>query len=571
MSERTDLERELAEEDEIRALMRSGERDLMPPPYASVEVRNRPQTFTGGVGIALAAAVVVALVVASGFWRGDVPASPVTPSGSPSLPTASPQVAIPQIATSPRPEVTSLCPTPARPAYLPWPSSSTSTETTSTTMTVTFYGPGEGTARAFVRIAVAPYPEADSTPARVTVKAGERDVHPYFWGQGGSTEARAWWREPASPCPVVIATVAWPGEDRERLQQELLRAIASLPTVTTTASTVRQAADYGTLIRRSDGELRVQRESDGAVVASLAANALYTAVSRDGREVAFLAGPDQRELWIARARDLGDRRKVATVEEAERGAGVVWAPDGSGLMFAAASLAMTPGPLPAPRYTALRIIGRDGAGLRELTRVETGQWVRPLAWDPSKQLGAAEEGLGQKGPGRYVLMSTRPIQEGPSGTSNVRFIDLPDARAADVSVDQLEASPDARFVMATWRYPERDVIRFWPLEGLDFGRIRELAPERAQQRIRGAVWRPATLEIGVNVEGDLHLWTLDGQRSTVRNIGPAVYFSFRYDGTALYSATGPGGEIEITELATSATRRLPGGGIGRSINLADRP
>jgi hypothetical protein len=571
MSERTDLERELAEEDEIRALLRSGERDLMPPPYASVELRDRPQTFAGVVGIALATAVVVALVIASGLWRGEVPAAPVTVSGSPSVPTASPQVAIPQIATSPRPELTSLCPTPARPAYLPWPSSSTATETMSTTMTVTFYGPGEGTTRAFVRIAVAPYPEGDSTPARIAVKAGERDVYPYFWGQAGSTEARAWWREPASPCPVVIAALMWPGEDRTRLQQELLRVVASLPPVTAAASAVRPAADYGTLIRRSDGELRVQRESDGAVVASFAANALYTAVSRDGREVAFLAGPDQRELWVARARDLGDRRRIATLEEAERGAGVVWAPDGSSVMFAAASSAMTPGPAPAPRYTALRIIGRDGAGLHELTRVETGQWVRPLAWDPSKQLGAAEEGLGQKGPGRYVLMSTRPIQEGPSGTSNVRFIDLPDARAADVSIDQLEASPDARFVMSTWRYPERDVIRFWPLEGLDFGRIRELTPERAQQRIRGAVWRPATLEIGVNVEGDLHHWTLDGQRRTVRNLGPAVYFSFRYDGTALYSATGPGGEIEITELATSATRRLPGGGIGRSINLADRP
>ena len=580
MSERPDLERELAEEDELRALMRSGERDLSPPSYASVELRARRHTYAGLVGTGLAAAMVVALIVTTAIWRSNVPAtataSPPAVTASPSLPTASPEVAIPQVVTSPRPEVISLCPVPTRPGYLPWPSSSTTIETTSTTMTSTFDGPGEGTSKAFFRIAFAPYADAASTPAGTGVKAGDREVHPYFAlgspgsGQGASTEGRAWWRESASPCPAVVAALVWPGEDRTRLQQELLRIIASIPPVTAAASAARPAADYGTLNRRSDGELRVFRESDGAVVATLSADALYTAVSRDGRDVAYFAGSDQRELWIATARDLGNPRRLATLE-AERGVGLVWAPDGSSLMYAAASSDMTPGPAPAPRYTALRIIERDGAGARELTRIETGQWVRPLAWDPSKQLGAAEEGLGQKGPGRYVLASTRPIQEGASGTSNVRYIDLPDAQGSSGSIDSLEASADARFVMATWRYSERDVIRFWPLEGLDFGRMRELVPEREGHRIRGAVWRPAPLEIGVNVEGNVQLWTLDGQRRGVRNLG-GVYFSFRYDGTGLYSAGGPGGEIEITELATSETRRPPGGlGIGRSVNLASGP
>jgi hypothetical protein len=574
VSERTDLERELAEEDELRALVRSDERNLLPPPYAAVELRARRQRYAGVVGTAVAAAMVVALIVATATWRSNVPATATAspPAVTPSA-TASP-VAVPQVVTSPRPEVISLCPAPTRPGYLPWPSSSTTIETTSTTMTSTFDGPGEGTSKAFFRIAFAPYADAASTPAGTPVMAGDREVYPYFAlgrpGSGqGATEGRAWWRESASSCPAVVAALVWPGEDPTRLQQELLRIIASIPPVGGAASAARPAADYGTLNRRSDGELRVFRESDGALVATLSANALHTAVSRDGRDVAYFAGPDQRELWVARARDLGNPRRLATLE-AERGVGLVWAPDGSSLMYAAASSDMTPGPAPAPRYTALRIIERDGAGARELTRIETGQWVRPLAWDPSKQIGAAEEGFGQKGPGRYVLASTRPMQEGPSGTSNVRYIDLPDAQDTSASIDSLEASADARFVMATWRYSDRDVIRFWPLEGLDFGRMRELAPERAGHRIRGAVWRPAPLEIGVNVEGNVQLWTLDGQRRGVRNLG-GVYFSFRYDGTGLYSAGGPGGEIEITELATSETRRLPGGGIGRSVSLANGP
>jgi hypothetical protein len=52
VSERTDLERELAEEDELRALVRSDERNLLPPPYAAVELRARRQRYAGVVGTA---------------------------------------------------------------------------------------------------------------------------------------------------------------------------------------------------------------------------------------------------------------------------------------------------------------------------------------------------------------------------------------------------------------------------------------------------------------------------------------------------------------------------------------
>lgn len=100
--------------------------------------------------------------------------------------------------------------------------------------------------------------------------------------------------------------------------------------------------------------------------------------------------------------------------------------------------------------------------------------------------------------------------------------------------------------------------------------MREVMRSPVGEMIRGAAWRPRSLEIGVNLGGKFQLWTLDGERRSVRDIGASVYFSFRYDGSSLYSASGPGEEIEITDLAdrTTTPRRLPAGGIGVSVDLS---
>lgn len=359
----------------------------------------------------------------------------------------------------------------------------------------------------------------------------------------------------SSPAPTSQAPAAASAASRP----------TSTPAVTTSPTTgVAIDRNYGLLIRRSDGRSLVVRDYDGAVVSSVNESTLVYAVSRDGREVAYFPGTELRELWIAPVRDLGDRRKLAALSD-ERGIGLVWAPDGSSLMFAAASAALGPDPEPAPQYTALRVIGRDGSGLHELARIATGQHVRPVAWDPARQLGAAVEGLGQKGPGRYVIVSARPGSGGSVG-----FMDLPGARENNVGIEGLQASSDARFAMAIWRtVGAADVIRYWPLAALDPGRMRELMPQPAGEMIRGASWRPKSLEIGVNLGGKFQLWTLDGQRRPVRDIGSSVYFSFRHDGSSLYSASGPGEEIEIADLTdrTTTPHRLPGGGIGVSVDL----
>lgn len=596
MSDPSDLERDVAEEDELRALLRGGDRDLAAPSFAVIERRLRGSRVAPAFSGIAVATLAIALGVGFATWRAGAPAT----SPSPSLaPTAPPQVATPQVAPTaarvapPGDIAPALCPEPPRPGYLPWPSSQTQMETTPTAITTTWFGPGSGPSQARVRIAIQPY--ADAQPATRALTAGARQVHVYFtWelssgavqvipGQPAPTpgltvrqagEARAWWREPSGACPVVTVALVWPEKDSATQEAELLRVVASIPAIAVSpALTARPAAGYGVLSRQPDGRMKLLREQDASVVASLDEPSAATAVSADAREVAYWGGTDGRELWVARARDLGQRRKLLTLEN-ERGAGIVWSLDGTSLMVAAASTTFGPGPLAAPTYTALRVIGRDGSAVRELARIETGQFVRPLAWDPARDLGAAQEGLGQKGPGRYILVSSRPLViEGPK-TSNVRFMDLPDARDAGVVVRPLQASSDARFVMATWSYGGRELIRFWPLEGLDFGRMRELVPEKAAETLLGAVWRPRSLEIGVNVAGHFQVWTLDGQRRRVRDLGGSTTaLWFRYDGTALYSADTSGGRVELTDLTSvpPRSRELPGalGAIIGSVDLTD--
>jgi hypothetical protein len=420
------------------------------------------------------------------------------------------------------------------------------------------FGPGTGAAQSVVRVLVEPY--SDGQPTTDPQTAGGRTVFAYvvLATVGKPAEARAWWREPTGTCPLVTVALVSPGQDPSAQQSDLLRIVASIPSFAASpAPTSRSSAGYGVLIRRPDGRIDLLPEG-GSAPTTLDTRADALAVSPDGRDIAYWGGPDARELWIAPARAFQGGRILLTLTD-ERGTGIVWSPDGESLMFAAASTTFGPGPLAAPTYTALRVITFVGPpDPRELARIDTGQVVRPLAWDGSRGIGAAQEGAGQKGPGRYIVVANHTIVTGGTKDSNIRFVDLPDALEPSVAIGRLQASSDARFVMARWHYSDRDLVRFWPIEGLDMGLLRELAPERAGDSISDAAWRPRSLEIGVNTAGQFQLWTLDGQRRQVRGLTEGVTLSFRYDGSALYSTTIGNGQLELTELiAPFGTRQLP--------------
>jgi hypothetical protein len=562
MSDYTDIEREIAEEDEIRRLLRAGDRNLKAPPFVLIEqraARPRVGSVFGSVLMLLAAAIAIGV----GLARVAVPASSA-PSASPTpAVTATPQVANSQV------RISALCPEAPKPTYLPWPSSRTQTSSEPTRTETTWFGSGSPAPGA-ARITVQPY--ADAQPETSRQIAGEREVFVYFTS-GQSVEARAWWREPRGVCPVVTVALVWPEKDRAVQQSELLRVVASIPSfVASPAATSRPPLTYGVVVRESTAAVQVMNEL-GSVVVTLDDPTGLVAGSADGRRIAYWGGANAAELWVADLRDPQHHQKVLTLSD-ERGAGVVWSPTGKTLMFAAKPLSVGPG-RPAA-YTALRVVGLDGSSASELARVATDRDIRPLTWDERRDLAAAEEDVASNLPGRYILASAHPlVQESNGTTSNYRIIDLPDAQSPGVVVAPLEASSDGRFVMATWYYPDRQVVRFWPVEGLDFGRTRELSAEHGGDRVQGARWRPMTLEIGVNVAGQLELWTLDGQRlSTDLRLGD-LFFAFRHDGTAVYSMNAAGVPRDLTEISprASTTRSLPAlaGALLLSVNLAPDP
>jgi len=418
-----------------------------------------------------------------------------------------------------------------------------------------------------VRLTLEPYADLQPTTNRQT--AGGREVFVYFTS-GQPVEARAWWREPTGPCPTVTTALVWPEKDRTVLQLELLRVVASIPPITSApAPSAKPASQYGFVVRESPSRVAIVRE-DGSAVATLDDVSGAVAVSGDGRQLAYWGGQNATELWIGPVGDLQRRRKIVTLSN-ERGAGLVWSPTGKTLMFAAASLTLAAGPVGAPTYSALRVVGIDGSGVIELAHIATGRDIRPVAWDETRDIGGAEEALGPTGPGRYIVVSTHSVIERKGLTSNYRLIDLPDAQDASVVVGSLQASNDARFVMATWDYPDRHLVRFWPIYGLDNAGIRELTPEHASDTLHDARWRPNSVEIDVNVGGHLQLWTLDGQRRDIPATSGLTFFAFRHDGTGVYIARVGSGELELIDLMIpSADARgipAPTGAIVTSVDL----
>jgi hypothetical protein len=570
VSDRTDLDRDIAEEDELRRLLTHGDRDLVAPSFATIASASQRPGLAPAFAAGIAAVVIVVTVAGVAALRTPSPAATPLPSAAP---TASPEIAVPQVSPIEGPQ-TSICPSPPRPGHLPWESSETETLSQTARTQSRFFGPGDGITRPEVRVALQAY--ADDLPAFAPRAIGDRQVTVYSTPSFSSgtapvvpgqpapspsvtlqrpAEARAWWREPSGDCPIVTVALVWPEKSASEQDGTLLRVIASIPAITVPpATTAAPAEHYGLVGRRCCGAIDVLRESNAENLGGIYTIIGFFAISPDGREIAFWDG---RELWIAPASAPRSAIRVLSLES-EGASGVVWSTDGKELLLAVESSRYTPGPGPQPIYTALRIVGRDGSGLRELARIETGQRVRPLAWDPSRGLGAAVETFGEKGPGRYILVADHPVVISGSTTSNVRFMDLPDAREAQVTIGELRVSIDARFVMATWSYGGRDMIRIWPLEGLDFGRTRELTPSTPGETIRGALWRPRSFEIGVNVSGNFELWTLDGQIRRLRSFdASAVAFMFRYDGTALYSAAMSSGRLELTDLTSGDVSELP--------------
>lgn len=317
---------------------------------------------------------------------------------------------------------------------------------------------------------------------------------------------------------------------------------ATGPTQSAPAATGIYNDDFGFLVGASDtpGEY-VRKESNSAAIGTIPS--VTVAVSPDGKQVAFFSPEiNAAKLEIVSAADPARIQILVTLKTGERGIGIAWANDSSGLLY---SVAVAP-----PNGFGLTVTGStlhtfDLRGTVTPDRIvfdtpQAGLVLQPIAWDRASNVAAA----GETGEGGFmssydvVNLTTSPPTTTRSAVP-VRMI-----------MGTVKASSDARFVAAFDL--DANGFAYWPLQTMS-GAGRH--PPESKYGSTGFAWRPGTHEIGF-IGPSNQMWSCDVDKDTGQPVGSCgrTLFSgvpdgarvafFRADGSAVVlqqsSASGPG-------------------------------
>jgi hypothetical protein len=286
--------------------------------------------------------------------------------------------------------------------------------------------------------------------------------------------------------------------------------------------------------------LSIAREADGARVGDIDVRSGVFAISPDATRVAYLVGPDA-EIWIADVPHIDRAQRLLSVAPLVA-TGLVWSTDGKGILFSTRTREQVPGPEGEPLQVTLEGIHLD-PNRRELFWEQPQVSVHPLLWVREPKTVTAVFGAGQKGPSQYLAVSA----------GGARSWAITDATRPEVSVGSFLPSSNGRWAAALYHYGSRALIRVWPAE--DFASAVELESPGAD--VRSMVWRPGGLEIAVDAGGVLELWTRDGTRRRVADLGGRFLSAFRWDGSAIYAGSLTG-QAELIEVDTGRHVQLPG-------------
>lgn len=169
------------------------------------------------------------------------------------------------------------------------------------------------------------------------------------------------------------------------------------------------SATYG-LIVMSGTSIVVRSETDAREIAVLdrlgePATGGAIAVSGDGRRVALWPstglGRNELRLWQASAPDRIETLLISP--EGERGTGIAWAADGSGLVLSFDTLSRLPGFHAGPDASYLRTYDLATRQTTEVVRIPRTSLV-PLAWDRAQRTIAAFETGGGGFARSYVVV-----------------------------------------------------------------------------------------------------------------------------------------------------------------------
>ncbi|MEA2661354.1 MAG: hypothetical protein QOH08_926 [Chloroflexota bacterium] len=303
--------------------------------------------------------------------------------------------------------------------------------------------------------------------------------------------------------------------------------------------------DFGFVFLGPDGATIRKESSGGAIVPAFKQQSLT--VSPDGRLVAYWrpgAGQNGEgaQLRMFNAAGNSTEQTLVSLASDQRGGGIVWSSDGTGILYSTETGAFGIGAGSGTNAATLNVYelaanGRHGTAID--TQTNTGWLYRPVAWDRSANTAAA----GLTGEGGYMAFYVTVRINADSTFTAQRA----DSSGAAIGMGSVRASSDAKLVLGT---ATSGTVGYWPLA--DFA-ARKTASGSGQ---RGAQWQPGSHRIGfMSASGESFvLFSADDGSATTPFNGVkagANLSAFRADGTAvtLWFISGPTTPTSLTNYA----------------------
>ena len=317
---------------------------------------------------------------------------------------------------------------------------------------------------------------------------------------------------------------------------------------TSSTSGVRPDAQHGVIARGSgEGEGVMRTESDAAVLASFPRQ-LSAATTRDGLRVAYFRTNATGQLLVTfdTAKPSVEKTLVDLSGSGEVPGDVVWSSElTNDLLFSVHKISQGVG---SPvTYSSLRVVDAGTGAVREIARITSGLYLRPLIWHgASPSTAAALEWSGAGGFAanydyiRGGILTRSPFEQ-------------------QVVASSVRADADGQRVLSISGLPAPRGVKWWPIDRFDTRR--ELKTESFD--ISVALWRYGTDEIvvfasptGKGVPGAaprLEAWDIvSGQKRTVaEDVGPLGVL--RVDGSAALTTS-----WMLVDLRTGGATEIPG-------------
>jgi len=311
---------------------------------------------------------------------------------------------------------------------------------------------------------------------------------------------------------------------------------AATPTATPAAGGAVYNDDFGFLVAAGDVPAEnVRRESGGAPLGTVTSVAV--AVSPDGKQVAFFSlQVNAAKLQIAQASDPNNVQTVATLGVGQKGTGVVWSNDASGLLYAV-GVQKPDGTMQSGQVHTFDMRGTTTPDRVIYDEGQAGYVLQPIAWDRAANIAA----FGETGDGGFMASYD---------VANLTGIDAVVTRSkvpVRITIGSVKASSDAKFVVA--QDLDANGFTYWPLQTMSGAGHH---PAESKYGANGFAWRPGTHEIGF-IGPSNQFWVCDVDKDNSLGCGHTLFSGvpdganvrfFRADGSAVVlqqsSGSGPG-------------------------------